>query len=330
MSQRLEHTGSAAATTIPAGLAAGVLTFDVADATGWPTGAVGPFVVTIDADEATEERVLCDSRTGTTITVNALGRGWEGTTEQPHAATASARHTFSATEADEANRVVVEVDAVSGDLVGTTGAQTLSGKTIDLTDNDVVATLAELSAAVTDDDVVGVAATQTLTGKTVDLSDNTVTGTKAEFETAVSDGTPLWAETNDADWTAWAGMELYFSGTIASTSKGGWYRRDRGLLTGQTWADQGDNGPTFGGSSSSIQVALPVTPHIDDTDGGRDAKALGTWVFMNELNTPIASGVINYDPVTGRGNCADDSGVATVGSSFRRVMHVNWNYRVAD
>ena len=45
--------------------------------------------------------------------------------------------------------------------------QTLTNKSIDLTDNTLTGTLAELSTAVSDDTVVGLAATQTLTNKTL-------------------------------------------------------------------------------------------------------------------------------------------------------------------
>ena len=67
--------------------------------------------------------------------------------------------------------------------------QTLTNKSIDLTDNTLTGTLAELSTAISDDTVAGIAASQTLTNKGIDLTDNTLTGTLAEFNTAVSDAT---------------------------------------------------------------------------------------------------------------------------------------------
>ncbi len=62
---------------------------------------------------------------------------------------------------------VSSVQINGGEVVTQGGTQTLTAKTIDLTDNTVTGTLAEFSAAVSDADLVGVATTQTLTGKTL-------------------------------------------------------------------------------------------------------------------------------------------------------------------
>ncbi len=68
---------------------------------------------------------------------------------------------------------------------------TLTNKSISLTDNTVTGTIAELNTAVSDETVVGRDTTDTLTNKSIDLTDNTVTGIFAEFNTAVSDETPV-------------------------------------------------------------------------------------------------------------------------------------------
>ena len=66
---------------------------------------------------------------------------------------------------------------------------TLTNKSISLTDNTVTGTIAELNTAVSDETVVGRDTTDTLTNKSISLTDNTVAGTFAEFNTAVSDET---------------------------------------------------------------------------------------------------------------------------------------------
>ena len=66
---------------------------------------------------------------------------------------------------------------------------TLTNKSISLTTNTVTGTLAEFNTAVSDETVVGRATTDTLTNKGIDLTNNTVTGTFAELNTAVSDAT---------------------------------------------------------------------------------------------------------------------------------------------
>ena len=74
---------------------------------------------------------------------------------------------------------------------------TLTNKSISLTDNTVTGTIAELNTAVSDETVVGRDTTDTLTNKSIDLTDNNVTGTFAEFNTAVSDETLVGRATTD-------------------------------------------------------------------------------------------------------------------------------------
>ena len=55
----------------------------------------------------------------------------------------------------------------SGTIVGTSDTQTLTGKTIDLTDNTISGTLAEFNSAVSDADLVSLTGVETLTNKTL-------------------------------------------------------------------------------------------------------------------------------------------------------------------
>ena len=91
-------------TVLSGGIGALDLTFTVQDATGYPTGAAGPFYVTLARGAAGEEKVLCDSRSGLTFTVNATGRGADGTVATSHAASSTTvEHTITKTDVDEAN-----------------------------------------------------------------------------------------------------------------------------------------------------------------------------------------------------------------------------------
>jgi hypothetical protein len=52
--------------------------------TGWPTSG-NPFVICLGRGGPTEERILCASRSGTTLMVAPGGRGFDGTASQSHA-----------------------------------------------------------------------------------------------------------------------------------------------------------------------------------------------------------------------------------------------------
>jgi microcystin-dependent protein len=131
-------------TTLSADFSIGGASFTVAAAgNDWPDGAEGyNFWVTIDGGTPQEERVLCSSRAGTTITVAAGGRGADGTTESNHSQGATVWPSWSATDADEANAHINSVSNVhglatagpsstsGGAVVGTSAEQTLTNKTL--------------------------------------------------------------------------------------------------------------------------------------------------------------------------------------------------------
>lgn len=110
---RRSYSGNAVPTVLSGGIGALDLTFTVQDATGYPTGASGPFYVTLARGAAGEEKVLCDSRSGLTFTVNAAGRGADGTVATSHAASSTTvEHTITKTDLDEAN---AHVNDTTGD-----------------------------------------------------------------------------------------------------------------------------------------------------------------------------------------------------------------------
>src|ERR1700730_1111160 len=95
-------------------------TFVISSATGWPGASpAGPFYVVIDRGSLTlEEKILCASNSGTTVTVAASGRGADGTTAVAHGATATVSLCISAVDADEANQAVVTLLGQSGVAAG--------------------------------------------------------------------------------------------------------------------------------------------------------------------------------------------------------------------
>ena len=100
---RREFSGNAVPTTITSTIAAGDLTINIALATGWPTGATGPFIVTLDQGLATEEKIEVGSRTGLVLTVTPTGRGHDGTAAVGHGSGNKIEHTMAARDLAEAN-----------------------------------------------------------------------------------------------------------------------------------------------------------------------------------------------------------------------------------
>jgi hypothetical protein len=87
------------------------LTIACDDLTNWPTGTGGrPFFIVVGRNTPTEEKILCSSRTGNTMTVFSdgltNGRGADGTSIISHSNGEIVEHVFTARDADEANAFV--------------------------------------------------------------------------------------------------------------------------------------------------------------------------------------------------------------------------------
>lgn len=101
---RREFAGAAPETTLTGTILSTTLTINGTDLTGYPTGSVGKFTIVLDMGLPTEEKVLCLSRTGNSITVASTGdRGYDGTSAVGHTAGATINHVYAALDADEAN-----------------------------------------------------------------------------------------------------------------------------------------------------------------------------------------------------------------------------------
>lgn len=139
---RREYKGAAqaAALTVSLGGSTGDLTITCDNLTNWPTGVGGkPFYIVIDRGLASEEKILCTSRSGNVLTVFndgvSTGRGADDTAVTAHSNNAVVEHVFTATDADEANAHVnasTDVHGLAGGaaVVGTTSTQTLTNKTL--------------------------------------------------------------------------------------------------------------------------------------------------------------------------------------------------------
>jgi hypothetical protein len=90
-------------------VSASATTLTLVSGSGYPTGTGGPFVLVLDPGTPLEEKVLCASLSGATVTVAAGGRGWDGTTASAHSSGAgNVAQVFSAAEADDDNAHVYD------------------------------------------------------------------------------------------------------------------------------------------------------------------------------------------------------------------------------
>jgi hypothetical protein len=134
----LKYAGGAVVTELTSGIDDNDASFAIASSTGWPDGSTGKFVVVLDAGEPTEEKILCATRTGLTVTVDT--RGYDGTTAAAHNTGAAAENTFDATSAQRfEDHVYDATDAHAASAITFTPAG-------DIAATNVQAALAELSS----------------------------------------------------------------------------------------------------------------------------------------------------------------------------------------
>jgi hypothetical protein len=88
------------------------------DTTNWNNTANGSFFMVIDPGLSTEEKVLVGARSSGSL--SSITRGVDGTTGAAHSAGAACYPVFTATDADQANKVASTL-TTKGDILVTTG-----------------------------------------------------------------------------------------------------------------------------------------------------------------------------------------------------------------
>jgi hypothetical protein len=96
--------GAAPTRTLATGITAGDTSISINSGTDWPDGASYPFVIVINRGNATEEKILVTSRSGTTLTVDT--RGYDDTTAASHGVGETVEHVLDAQTIAQANRYV--------------------------------------------------------------------------------------------------------------------------------------------------------------------------------------------------------------------------------
>lgn len=121
---RRDIRGGAVQTTIVGDITSGSASCSLTATTGWPDGSTnGSFYVVVDPGTASEEKILCTTRSSGTL--NFGTRGADGTTAAAHAAGAVIYPIGAAADFDEANLAVSETIGkvtMSGDMIVASGA----------------------------------------------------------------------------------------------------------------------------------------------------------------------------------------------------------------
>lgn len=123
---RRYYNNTTATGTLSVAAGAGDLTFTTTGFTGYPTR---PFTAIVDRGLATEEVVLVTDATGGSLTVT---RGYDGTSGQSHGVGAVIEHVIAAegpNKWDAHSEATSDTHGVTGALMGTTTAQTVTNKT---------------------------------------------------------------------------------------------------------------------------------------------------------------------------------------------------------
>jgi hypothetical protein len=284
--QRITHTGAAPPTGLASPISSTALSFALTSATGYPTGAGGPFVIDIDAGTPSEEKVLCSSLSGGSITVASGGRGWDGTAPAAHnAGPTNVTHVVSSAETDDANSHIYDTTrddhtqyVRTDGTRGISGGLTIAGQLN--VGGDVVSSGAVQGKLLTATGQAGIAAEARLLGA---VFATPPAGSYIGGDFVIDTTGAIWVWTGS--WTkvggAAAGVTQLVAGTgIALSPAGG-----TGVVTVTSTA----------GAASLTSVATFVPSDTSLTPGTPAAiasltLAAGTWLLGAKVTWDMSSG----------------------------------------
>lgn len=187
-----------------------------------------PYVLVLNPDTANEEAVLVNSdQSGVTSPTLKVTRAIEsGATAKTHTSTNIVKHMIVGSDLQLVHDHIDNTSAhdATGGVVGVTKSQTLTNKTINLTNNAVSGTKAQFNAALSDADFTTLTGTETLTNKTLTspvITGGTVNGGAAltvdSTELNILDGvTASTAELNILDGATLTTTELNYVDGVTS------------------------------------------------------------------------------------------------------------------
>jgi hypothetical protein len=108
---RREFAGGVLKTQLTANISNSATSIIVIDGTTFPSGSTNPFVIVVGRGTASEEKILCTSRSANTFTVSS--RGYDSTSAKTHTAGEIVDHVLDATTIQDMNTVTNDTSIIA-------------------------------------------------------------------------------------------------------------------------------------------------------------------------------------------------------------------------
>jgi microcystin-dependent protein len=271
---RREYQAGIPTTLTGSGLSSTGLSFTIAENTNWPVGT-NKFWVTVDPGTAQEERILCLSRSGLTVTIADGDRGQDDTTPSAHAVGAIIWPSWSATDADEANEHINLTTGVHGYTASAAEINILDGATLSTAElnilDGVTASAAEINVL---DGIPG-----TLTATELGYVDGVTSAIQTQLNTIVNTTIPNATP---------VGTIVMFGGTDAPT---GWL-----LCDGQSTASYTALAAVVGANVPDLRGRAPIG-YGDSADSGITTRSTIGAKVGAETHTLITAEIPDHTHV---------------------------------